>query len=56
MHLLAAAPRAKVVVLSGLGGSDLVEAATHRGAVAYLRKGSDPTMLPDLVRHYVEAS
>jgi diguanylate cyclase (GGDEF)-like protein len=45
--ILAVAPHAKVVVLSGLEPADVAEVARARGAFGYLQKGDDPRIFVD---------
>jgi diguanylate cyclase (GGDEF)-like protein len=49
----AAAPRAQVVVLSGLDPEDVADEARAQGAAGYLCKGTDPARYVDDLRRFV---
>ena len=54
--VLARAPSARVVALSGWGADRMAEAALAQGAVAYLEKSADVQAIRDAVRAAVAAA
>ena len=54
--IMAVAPGARVVVLSGLDAADVEDAAARRGAAAYFAKTGDPVRLPALLLPLVAAA
>jgi two-component system invasion response regulator UvrY len=43
-------PKLRIVVFSGLSNDELARETLHRGAAAFVTKGSDPTVLLDELR------
>jgi DNA-binding NarL/FixJ family response regulator len=48
--LASSLPKLRIVVFSGLANDELARETLHRGAAAFVAKGSDPTILLDELR------